>query len=136
MRSCGYHQTFTSQSLTIIRDIINAIEPKPIMTLSYPNVKTVWTESFKTHLAAPLFSPTDEKNNVRFICRDNEEFSWNGLAYLGSLSAIITPRSEEEQRFTVMLPDYAAPMVRKLILLISTGAVMIRSHESHFGHLR
>ena len=60
------------------------------MSLCYPNVKTLWTQTLKNHLAAPLFSPSEEHSNVRFICQDNDEFSWNGLAYLGSLSAIFT----------------------------------------------
>ena len=39
------------------------------------------------------------------------------------------PRSGEEQDFTVIIPDYGAPMVRKLLILISTGVTVVRRHE-------
>ena len=63
------------------------------------------------------------------MCQHGVKIPWNGLAYLGSLSTMFKPRSGEEQDFTVIIPDYGAPMVRKLLILISTGVTVVRRHE-------
>ena len=68
-------------------------------------------------------------SNVTFVCSQDETLMWNGLAYLGSLSTIFKPRSGEEQSFTVLLPDHSAQLLRKLLILISTGASIVRKQE-------
>ena len=70
-----------------------------------------WAEPIKAHLSKPLFSGEDH-SNLTFICGNGEIVTWNGLAYLGSLSKLFKPRSEEEQRFTIILPGYPAQAVR------------------------
>ena len=55
--------------------------------------------------------------------------SWNGLAFLASLSPLFRPRSEEEQRFTVLIPEYSASLVRKLLLFLSLGSSAIQPRE-------
>ena len=70
-------------------------------------------------------------NNITFIC-GTERVVWNGLAYLGSLCTIFKPKSGEEQVFTAILPDYDAALVKKFLVLISTGSAKIyrREHEA------
>ena len=79
-----------------------------------------WAEPIKAHLSKPLFSGEDH-SNLTFICGNGEIVTWNGLAYLGSLSKLFKPRSEEEQRFTIILPGYPAQAVRSLLMLLATG---------------
>ena len=59
----------------------------------------------------------------------DEMVHWNGLAFLASLSPLFRPRSEEEQRFTVLLPDYNASLVKKLLLLLSLGTSTVKPEE-------
>ena len=101
------------------------------MTLTY-DVKSR-TQDLKHQLSVPLFSPLadiDNLCNITFVCQNGEEVSWNGLALLGSLSKIFNPLSGEEQKFTILLPDYAAPLLRKILILLSNGVSMVRKFEA------
>ena len=94
------------------------------------NSKETWSKEFQAHLAAPLLAAKENQpGNVIFVCRYDERVTWNGLPYLASLSKLFRPRSGEEQKFTVMVPDYSAGLVRKLLLLISLGASVVRQYE-------
>ena len=89
------------------------------------------SQDLKDQLAAPLWSSDkDHLCNVMFVCANGETVKWNGLAFLGSLSHVFKPLSGEEQSFTVLMPDYEAPLVRKLLILISMGSSMVRRHEA------
>ena len=92
----------------------------------------LWSKPLQDHFARPLISDTKKTHcNVTFICAYSEKVKWNGLAYLATMSSLFKARSDEEQHFVVLLPDYGAGIVRKLLLFISTGASICKTNEFH-----
>ena len=92
-----------------------------------------WCKPIREHLSSHLLSSHNSDDtrlsNITFVCRHEEKVTWNGLAYLSSLSTLFRVRSGEEQHFTVFLPDYGAPLIRKFLLLLSTGVAFVRQFE-------
>ena len=98
--------------------------------ISFKSPTNTWAKELQTHLAAPLLLPLNEAPcNIVFACQEDEMVHWNGLAFLASLSPLFRPRSEEEQRFTVLLPEYNASLVKKLLLLLSLGTSTVKPEE-------
>ena len=98
------------------------------VTISYND--SIRTKMFQDQLARSLVSDCDKGlSNTTFVCANDERLEWNGLAYLSSISSIFWARSNEEQHFTVLVPDYKISIVRKLLLLISTGFAIVKSFE-------
>ena len=88
-------------------------------------------QNLQDQLTAPILSSDKEiQCNVTFVCANRETVKWNGLAFLGSISPIFKPLSGEEQNFTVLNLDYEASLVRKLLILISSGSSMVHKHEA------
>ena len=100
-------------------------------TLTHPfQAQKLWTDYFKSALTQPLLSNDNKcSSNINFICSGTQHVTWNGLAYLGSLSTLFRPRSGEEQSFTVIAPDHDAALVRKLLLLLCTGEASVQSDQ-------
>ena len=103
----------------------------PEISVSFAYREPERNKLIQRKLFEPLISYEERSviNNITFICYNSEKISWNGLAYIGSLSVLFKPRSGEEQRFTVMVPDYRAELVRKLLLLISAGSIDVQREE-------
>ena len=85
--------------------------------------KSNWCRLIKTELERK--TGQKQNNNIRFICANNAKVFWNGLAYLAALSDLFQARSGEEQNFTVMVPDYDAKVVRKLLAFLTNGFVFV-----------
>ena len=102
----------------------------PDISISFAYKGPKRTRLWRQILEDPLQSP-ESRCNTLFICGEGKErIAWNGLAYLGSLSAMFRPRSGEEQQFTMILPDYGPTLVRKLLRLISTGETNVFVEEA------
>ena len=100
------------------------------ISVSFSTPLKLWSRPLKSHISSSLLSSSEESfTNIVFICADNEKITWNALAYLATLSKLFQARSSEEQHFTVHLPDYGAGLVRKLLLLLSTGVSFVRANE-------
>ena len=99
-------------------------------SISFSNPLNLWTRPILDQLAKPLLSQDHQiPCNIVFVCAYAEQVTWNGLPYLASMSPLFQARSNEEQRFTVHLPDYGAGTVRKLLLLICMGASIVKANE-------
>ena len=98
--------------------------------MSFSSSTHAWCEPLKDYLSHSL-DPTHNQGlcNVTFVSSNNERLSWSGLGYLSSLSPLFKARSEEEQCFTIMIPDYQVSYMRKLLLLLSTGWAVAKSSE-------
>ena len=90
--------------------------------------KFSWLEPHQSYLAESVHQ-SSSNSNLTFICSGREKVNWNGLAYLGSVSHVFKPRSGEVQRFTVLLLDYSPVLVRKLLLMLSSGLAYFREDE-------
>ena len=92
-----------------------------------------WAAPLKATLSRPLDPLTSSDHhsdtNVTFVCAGAETVEWNGLAYLAGLSKVFKARSEEEQCFTVLLPEYEGGTVRKMLGLMSSGEVWATQQE-------
>ena len=105
------------------------IQPSSV-AVSFNSPTNAWCEPLKDYLSNALISTHDQSQcNVTFVCSNNERLSWSGLGYLSSLSPLFKARSEEEQCFTIMIPDYQVSYMRKLLLLLSTGWAVAKSSE-------
>ena len=91
------------------------------LRLNYPDL----TQELQQRLA---HTPT-EHGNITFICAKNERIVWDGLPYLATMSDLLHARSGEEQHFTLMLPDIEASLMKKLLLLLTSGSVDIVSGD-------
>ena len=94
-----------------------------------------WSIQMQRGLSRPELVPevtTGNENpwNIRFLCRGRQEVRWDGLPYLASMSTVLVPRCGEEQSFTVLLLDYDACLVRKLLVLVSCGSSKMTAIES------
>ena len=87
-----------------------------------------WFQMIRTELERD--PSRDQNNNVRFICANNEKVFWKGLAIIAALSDVFQARSGEEQNFTVMVPDYEAKVVRKLLAFLTNGSVVVGGQDS------
>ena len=89
-----------------------------------------WTKTIQDHLVDSLFQEdTQASGNISFVCKDKHKISWNGLAYLASISNLFQARSREEQNFTVILPDIEASLLTKLLMLMTNGQARVKLHE-------
>ena len=101
------------------------------MLISIESKDNLWLTSIQDHLSRPLLEQSGQSHcDITFVCFNNEKVAWNGFAYLASLSGLFRPRSEEEPSCTMMLPDFPADVVRKFLLLLSTGSVDITELEA------
>ena len=92
----------------------------------------LWLQTLQDCLGQPLRNPKEEQNftNITFLCKGNQKVAWNGLAYLATFSKLFKPRLEEEQNYTVFLPDYRAKIVLKLLDLLSTGTTIAKRKDA------
>ena len=88
----------------------------------------VWCQNFSEHFSQSL-NHLKGQPNIKFICANGGIVTWNGLPFLATMSHLFQARSGEEQDFTVHLPDYEGGLLKKLLILMTTGEVHFRDDE-------
>ena len=90
-----------------------------------------WCEGLQANLSANLTSSSSSTpdTNVTFLCDQGDQLRWHGLAYLATLSRLFVPLSGEEQKLTVLMPGYDGHVLRKLLLLLTSGEVVTTQGE-------